>query len=166
MTGNLLISCGNSDMSFAQTSNTGLMFFIYFHMESHQMVLTLSSSNTFASCTELGILTLNLCVRNQYFKFSFPMVRLRFTITCQIHRRNAGSFAIRRSTAYSAIYTGYKSFIYLRVILMLCSYPSIGQGINPICCISATLCSGTRCDERVILLYFCTLIPMAINLLK
>ena len=102
-------------MYFSQTSKSDLMFFIYLHMASHQRVLPFSSSNAFYSCTNLGILTPNLCVRTQYFYFSFPTMRLRFVIICRIHHENSGSPAIRRCTAYSAICTGYELFISLRV---------------------------------------------------
>ena len=102
-------------MFFFQTSKAGLMFFIYLHMASHQTVLPFYSSNAFDSCTDLGILTPNLCVRTQYFDFSFPMMRLRLTITCRIHHENAGSPEIRQCTTYSAICKGYEFFISLRV---------------------------------------------------
>ena len=84
-------------------------------MPSHQRVLPFYSSNAFDSCTDLGILTPNLCVRAQYFDFRFPVMRLRFASTCRIHHSNAGSPSIRRCTAYLAICTGYEFFISLRV---------------------------------------------------
>ena len=105
----------NYYMSFSQTSKSGLMFFISLHMESHGRLLPLSSSNTFASCTDLGILTPNFCFRNQYFDFSFQMMRLRFASTCRIHHANSGLPAIRWCTTYSAICTGCEFFISLRV---------------------------------------------------
>ena len=102
-------------MSFSQTSKYGLMFFNSLHTVSHQSVLPFPSSKDFASGTDLGILTQNLCVQTQYFDFSFPMMWLRFTSTCQIHHANAGSPAIRSCTVYSAICTGYDFFLSLRV---------------------------------------------------
>ena len=102
-------------MSLYQTSKSGLMFFIYLHMESYQRLLPFFSSNSFASFTDLNILTPNLCIRNQYFDLSFQMMQLHFSSTYRIHYTNSGSPAIWRCTAYSAIYTGYKFFISLRV---------------------------------------------------
>ena len=98
------------------------MFLIYFHMASHQRILPLPSSHDFASCTELGILMPNLCIRNQYFDFRFPMIRLRFASTCRIHHTNTGSPAIRSCTTYSSICTGYESFISLRVTHFVLPY--------------------------------------------
>ena len=102
-------------MSFYQTPKVGLMFFIYLHMASHQRVLTFSSSNAFDSFADLGILKPKLCVRTQYFDFSFPMTQLRFPSTFRIHHTNTGLYAIRRCTACSSICTGYEFLILLRV---------------------------------------------------
>ena len=102
-------------MSFSQTSKSGLMIFVYLHMESHKRVLPLYSSNAFASCTDLVIFTSKLCVQTQYFYLSFPMMWLRFANTCRIHHANAGSPKIQICTAYSAICTGYEFFLSLRV---------------------------------------------------
>ena len=99
-------------------------------MPYHQRVLTFSLSNAFASCTDLGILTSKLWVQTKYFDFSFPMIRLRFASTCRIHHASAGSPAIRWCTSYSDIFTGYEFFISLRVSLVLCSHPSIVQGLQ------------------------------------
>ena len=102
-------------MSFYQASKSGVIFFIYLHMVSHQSVLPFSSSNSFACFAELGILMSNFCVLTKYFDFIFPMMRVHFASTCRIHHTNEGSPAIRRCTAYSAICTGYELFISLRV---------------------------------------------------
>ena len=40
------------------------------------------------------------------------------------------------------------------------------KDFNPLCCISATLCSGTRWNELVLLLYFRTVVPMVDYLLE
>ena len=79
------------------------------------MLLPFYSSNDFSSCTDLGILTPNFCVRSQYFDLRFPMMRLRFASTFRIHHEYSGSPTIRRCTAYLAICTGYEFFISLRV---------------------------------------------------
>ena len=91
------------------------MLFIYLHMSSHQRVLTFHLSNSFASCTDLGILTPKLCVLIQYFESRCPMIRLRFTFTYWTHHAKAGSPAIQRCTAYLTICTGFDFFISLRV---------------------------------------------------
>ena len=109
-------------MSFYQTPKVGLMFFIYLHMASHQRVFTFSSSNAFYSFTDLGILTPNLCVRNQYFDFSFTIMRLRFSSACRTHHTNTGWSEIRHCNAYSSIYTGYEFFISLRVTNVVLPY--------------------------------------------
>ena len=106
---------GNSGMSFYQTSKAGLIFFIYFHMASHQRVLTFYSSNDFSYCNDLGILTPELCLQNQLFDFNFPMMQFCFASTYRIHHANSGSPAIRRCTTYSAICTWYEFFISLKV---------------------------------------------------
>ena len=102
-------------MYFYQASKSGLIFFVYLHMVSHQSVFSFSSSNSFACFAELGILMSNFCVLTKYFDFIFPMMRVHFASTCRIHHTNEGSPAIRRCTAYSAICTGYELFISLRV---------------------------------------------------
>ena len=102
-------------MPFSQTSKAGLMFLIYLQMASHQRVLPFSSSHAFASCTDLGILTPNLCLLTQYFDLSFPMMRLLFVSTCRTHNVNTGSHEMRRYTKYLAICTGYEFFVYLKV---------------------------------------------------
>ena len=102
-------------MSFYQTSKTGLIFFISLHMSSYQREFPFYLSNTFASCTNLRILTPKLCVQTQYFDFIFPMILLCFSSTCRIHHSNAVLSAIPQCTAYSDICTGYELFISLRV---------------------------------------------------
>ena len=42
----------------------------------------------------------------------------------------------------------------------------LDEDFNPLCCLYATLCSGTHCDERVLLLYVRTVVPMVDNLLE
>ena len=91
------------------------MLCISLHITYYQRVFTFSASNDFGSCTDLGILTQNLCVQTQYFDFTFPMMRLHFANTCQIHHANSGSPTIRWCTTYLAICTGYEFFVSLRV---------------------------------------------------
>ena len=91
-------------------------------MASHQRVLPLSSSNAFASCTDLGVLTPKLCIRTQYFDFRFPMMWLRFTSTCRIHHENAGLPAVWSCNAYSSIKTLYELFISFRITHVLLPY--------------------------------------------
>ena len=98
------------------------MLFISLHMASHQRLFLFSSSNDVASCTDLGILTLNLCVQTQYLDFRFPMMRLRFSRTCHIHHANIGPPTIWCCTIYSAICTGYEFFISLRVPHVMLPY--------------------------------------------
>ena len=109
-------------MSFSQTSKVGLMLFIFWHMASQQRVLPFSSSNDFAACTDFEILTPNLCVRNQYFDFSFTIMRLRFSSACRTHHTNTGWYEIRHCNAYSSIYTGYEFCISLRVTNVVLPY--------------------------------------------
>ena len=118
-------------MSFSQTSKVGLMLFIFWHMASQQRVLPFSSSNDFAACTDFEILTPNLCVRTQYFDFSFTMMQLHFNSTCWIHHENTGSPAIQRCTAYSVICTGYEFFISSRVIHVVLPYFHWTRTSNP-----------------------------------
>ena len=90
------------------------MFFISLSMASHQMIFTFSSSNSFASCAALGILTPTLCLQTQYYDFNCTMMRLRFASTCRTHHANAGSPTIHLFTTYLSICTGYELFISLR----------------------------------------------------
>ena len=83
-------------------------------MAFHQRVLPFSSSNAFASCTELGILMPNLCVQTQYFDFSFSIMPLRFSSTCHIHHVNSGSLTIQQCTEFLNICTWCEFFISLR----------------------------------------------------
>ena len=112
------------------------------------------------------MLTQNLCIQTQYFDLIFPMIQLRSTSTFWIHHANTGLPTIRHCNAYSEIYTRYELFVSLRVthaVLLSLHWMSTS---TPFFHISATLCSGTRCDERFLLLYFGTVIPMVENLLE
>ena len=42
----------------------------------------------------------------------------------------------------------------------------LDEDFNPLCFLSTPLCSGTRWDERVLLLYFRTVVPMVENILE
>ena len=78
-------------------------------------------------------------------------------------------FWVARNTALYRIF-GYLHRIWVLHILEgnPCCAPilTLGKDFNPLCCIYATICSGKRFDELVLLLYLNTIVPMVNNILE
>ena len=92
------------------TWKAGLTLPISWKIASHHLVFPFSLSSCNASFTDLGILTLYLCVFCQYLFAVFDTMWSLFFRTYLIHHSEAGCSYTLFFTAYSTRCTGYASF--------------------------------------------------------